>query len=229
MTQSVNQVSASSAQTKPQPQLQPQPQTQPKKKRSIKPLIMVLLLSLSPVVAAVLVYFNPEWRPEGSTNYGQLIEPQRPMPSAQQLPLVSLDGKPFDLNSLKGQWLMVTADSGGCDDACAKKLFILRNTHAMNGKEVERIRRVLFLTDDKPVPQKVLDAYVGTVIVRADPATLARYLPVPPGQLETAAGLAENMWIIDPQGNLILQYPRETDPLEMRKDIGKLLKNSRIG
>jgi hypothetical protein len=217
MTQSVDQALTTST------------QTQPIKKRTLKPLIMVLLLSLSPVVAAVLVYFNPEWRPEGNTNYGQLVEPQRPMPSAQELPLTSLDGQPFDIKSLKGQWLLVTADSGGCDDECAKKLFILRNTHAMNGKNVDRISRVWFVTDDKPIPQKVLDAYVGTVIVRADPATLARYLPVPLGQLETAEGLANNMWIIDPLGNLILQYPRETDPLELRKDIGKLLHSSRIG
>jgi hypothetical protein len=52
---------------------------------------------------------------------------------------------------------------------------------------------------------------------------------VPLGQLETAAGLADSMWMIDPIGNLILQYPRETDPIELRKDIGKLLHSSRIG
>lgn len=217
MTQSVEQAST------------PTTPNEPPKKRTMKPLIMVLLLSLSPVIAALLVYYNPEWRPDGNTNYGQLIEPQRPMPSATELPLTTLNGEPFDLKSLKGQWLLVTADSGGCDDACAKKLFILRNTHAMNGKNVDRIRRVWFVTDNLPVPQKVLDAYVGTVIVRADPATLARYLPVPLGQLETAAGLAESMWMIDPIGNLILQYPRETDPIQLRKDIGKLLHSSRIG
>lgn len=217
MTQSVEQASI------------PTTPNEPPKKRTMKPLIMVLLLSLSPVIAALLVYYNPEWRPGGNTNYGQLIEPQRPMPSATELPLTTLNGEPFDLKSLKGQWLLVTADSGGCDDACAKKLFILRNTHAMNGKNVDRIRRVWFVTDNLPVPQKVLDAYVGTVIVRADPATLARYLPVPLGQLETAAGLAESMWMIDPIGNLILQYPRETDPIQLRKDIGKLLHSSRIG
>ena len=99
-------------------------QAKPSKPRSMKPLIMVLLLSLSPVVAAILVYFNPDWRPAGNTNYGQLVEPQRPMPSPQALPLTSLDGQPFDINSLKGQWLLVAVDSGACDDACAKKLFI---------------------------------------------------------------------------------------------------------
>lgn len=205
------------------------PPVTPAKPRSMKPLIWVLILSLSPVVAAFLVYFNPQWRPEGNTNYGQLIQPQRPMPTASALPLTTLEGQPFDINSLKGQWLMVTVDSGGCDDACAKKLFILRNTHAMNGKNVDRIKRVWFVTDNQPIPTKVLEAYVGTVIVRADAQALSQYLTVPKGQPASATGLAEGMWIIDPLGNLILEYPRETDPIEMRKDIGKLLHNSRIG
>ena len=74
-------------------------QAKPSKPRSMKPLIMVLLLSLSPVVAAILVYFNPEWRPTGGANYGALIEPQRPIPEAKDLPLTTLDGQAFDLNS----------------------------------------------------------------------------------------------------------------------------------
>ena len=37
------------------------------------------------------------------------------------------------------------------------------------------------------------------------------------------------MWIIDPLGNLILQYGRDADPLKVRDEITKLLKNSSIG
>ena len=43
--------------------------------RSRTPLVLIVLLSLSPVLAAVLAYFNPQYRPEGSVAYGTLIEP----------------------------------------------------------------------------------------------------------------------------------------------------------
>lgn len=204
-------------------------ETPMKAQRSVKPLILVLLVSLAPVIAAFLVYYNPQWRPDGNVNYGTLVEPQRPMPSAAELPLTTLDGKPFDINDLRSQWLLIAADGAACPEECAKKLYILRNTHAMTGKNVERLTRVWFITDDAEVPQKVLDAYVGTIMLRADPDDLAKFLTVPADMANAKEALAVPMWIMDPLGNLILEYPKDADPLKVRKDIGKLLHSSRIG
>ena len=198
-------------------------------KRSIAPLIWILIVSLAPVVAAFLVYYIPEWRPSGSVNYGTLVEPQRPMPTAEQLPLTTLDGKPYDFNQLRGQWLLVAADGAACPEECAKKLYILRNTHAMTGKNVERLNRVWFITDDAQVPEKVLEAYRGTIMLRVNPDDLTKFLTTPAGMASSEAALAQPLWIMDPLGNLILEYPKDPDPLKVRKDIGKLLHNSRIG
>ncbi|MNV99120.1 hypothetical protein D3C71_1944430 [compost metagenome] len=74
----------------------------------------------------------------------------------------------------------------------------------------------------------MLEAYKGTVMLRADPDQLARYLLA----RDTAAGqpgLPEPMWVIDPLGNLMMQYPAEADGVKVRKDISKLVYNSRIG
>src|SRR5690606_30502659 len=108
--------------------------SRPAPRRSLKPLFAVLLMSLAPVIAAVIVYFYPALRPAETTNYGTLYTPQRPMPSAADLPLATLDGQAFDLNSLKGKWVLAAAHGGACPPACARKLFIIRNTHASQGK-----------------------------------------------------------------------------------------------
>lgn len=192
-----------------------------------------MLMSLAPLIAALIVYFYPEFRPAGSAAYGQLIEPQRPIPQAKDLPLKTLDGQPFDLNSLKGKWIMMAADGAECPESCARKLFIIRNTHASQGKHVERLSRVWFITDDAPVPEKVLEAYKGAVMVRVDPVKLQQFLlggsadSMTPTQAKEA--LAKPIWVIDPLGNLFLQYPTVEDPEMFRKDIRKLLQNSRIG
>lgn len=203
------------------------------KLRSKTPLIIIMLMSLAPVIAALLVYFNPEWRPSGGANYGALIEPQRPIPSAADLPLTTLDGQPFDLSSLKGKWIIAAADVAECPESCARKLFILRNSHASQGKHVERLARVWFITDDGPVPEKVLEAYKGAVMVRVNPLVLEKFLlgKTPAGQslVQARSELAPPMWIIDPLGNLILQYPPVADPELFRKELRKLLQNSRIG
>lgn len=203
------------------------------KKRSMVPLYLIIFSCLLPIAAAFLLYFVPDLRPSGSTNYGSFVEPQRPMPEARQLPLTTLEGEPFDLNSLKGRWVLVSSDGGACPDSCASKLHYVRNAHASQGKNVERLVRVWFVTDDAPVPQKVLDAYKGTIMLRVDPARLAAFL-LPPDTQGNAAGLEREMdrflWIIDPNGNLIMHYPgQETDPIQFRKDIAKLLHASVIG
>lgn len=199
--------------------------------RSMWPLYAIVLMSLAPVVAALLAYFMPQLglRPDGHNNYGQILDPQRPMPTAQALPLTTLDGSPFDLQSLRGQWVLVSADTAQCPESCVRKLFILRNSHASQGKNVDRLSRVWFITDDGTVPQQVRDAYVGTHMLRADPQALAGFLAAGLSGEQAAQALQAHMWVIDPLGNLMMAFPPDADPIEVRDDIVKLLKNSRIG
>lgn len=201
----------------------------PAKSRSIRPLILILIVSIAPVIAAVVMYFNPSLQPGGSTNYGTLVDPQRPLPTNEQLAVTTIDGQPFDLNELRGQWLLVAADEAACPESCAKKLFILRNTHAMTGKNVKRVSRVWFITDDAPVPDNVLEAYAGTIMLRANPEQLDAFLAGQELVSSNQPELLEPIWIIDPLGNLMMQYPKDPDPLKVRKDLGKLLHNSQIG
>jgi hypothetical protein len=226
-------------------------------------LTVVFLITLAPILGAVIVYLNPQWWPDEGSNYGTLVQPQRDMPTAAGLPLATLDGQPFDLASLKGKWLLMSADGGACPESCARKLFIIRNTHASQGKNVDRLARVWFITDDAPVPQKVLDAYRGTVMVRARPEQLAPFLlgtaavapasgasspatvaDTPPMSVGTpsaergaatasaggaAPALAGPIWMVDPLGHLMLQFPADADPVKVRQDVSKLVYNSRIG
>lgn len=203
----------------------------PARKRSRLPVVAILVVSLAPLLLAFLAYFLPAsgLRPENASNYGTLIEPQRPIPAADVLGLATLDGEAFDLASLNGKWVLATADIAQCPESCATKLFILRNSHATQGKNVDRLRRVWFVLDDAEVPEKVLEAYRGTVMVRVDPAKLAPFLRPDATRADMEQALREPMWIIDPLGNLMMAYPRDADPLRVRKDISKLLFNSRIG
>lgn len=192
------------------------------RQRSLWPLWAALFVSLAPVVAAVALYFNPQWMPSGRTNYGTLLDPQVSVPPPEQLRLTTLDGTPFDLQGERGQWLLVMADGGECDEACAKKLFIMRQTHASTGKNVVRIERVWFITDDAPVSDVVQEAYKGTHFLRVqEPAQLQSFL----GQGE----LERHIWIIDPLNNLMMQFPEDPDTSRLRKDLGRLLFASQVG
>ncbi|ARP79546.1 hypothetical protein CAL12_01020 [Bordetella genomosp. 8] len=200
------------------------PRAAPRRGRSV--LITIFLITLAPILGAVIMYLNPQWWPEDSSNYGTLVQPQRDLPKPADLPLATLDGQAFDLTNLKGKWLLMAADGGACPESCARKLFIIRNTHASQGKNVDRVTRVWFITDDAPVPDKVLEAYRGTVMVRGRPEQLAPFLL---GGAAGAAALAGPIWMVDPLGHLMLQFPADADPVKVRKDVSKLIYNSRIG
>lgn len=207
------------------------PPAPPSKPRSITPLVLILVISLAPVVFALLAYYAPSLglRPSGTDNYGTLIQPQRVMPDHTTLPLTTLEGTPYDLSDLRGQWLLVSADNAVCPESCVRKLFILRNSHASQGKEVERLSRVWFILDDGAVPSQILEAYKGTHMLRTDPEQLAEFLAPGASDDTMNTALKDPMWIIDPLGNLMMQFPADADPIEVRDDIRKLLRNSRIG
>src|SRR5690606_3974436 len=179
------------------PAAEPASRPVPERRRSLTPVVLVLLACLAPVLVAVALYLNPSWLPEESTNYGTLLEPQRPVPPPEELALTDLAGQARDLRDERGQWLLLTVDGGACPESCARKLFMMRQNHASTGKNVVRIERVWLITDDAPVPELVQEAYRGTLTLRADPEQVRRF---------TGSERPENhIWIIDPLNNLMMR------------------------
>lgn len=203
----------------------------PPRRHTKAPLVWIVLICLAPVILALLAYYVPSLglRPDGTSAYGTLVTPQRPLPPKGALNLTTLEGEPFDLHSLDGKWILVTIDQGACPESCVKKLFTLRNSHASQGKNVLRLARVWIITDNAPVPDAVFDAYHGTTIVRADPRQVAAYFAPQATAANLTQALRDPMWIIDPFGHLMMKFPADADPIEVRDDIRKLLRNSRIG
>jgi len=66
-------------------------------------MLLVLLVCAAPVIASYFTYFVI--RPEGRTNYSELLQPARPVPA--ELQLADLQGQAVLPSSLKGQWLLV--------------------------------------------------------------------------------------------------------------------------
>src|SRR6476620_11636646 len=84
-------------------------------------MLLVMAACAAPVIASYFMYYVV--RPEGRRNYGELIEPQRPMPAINA---VDLAGKPVSLPTLQGQWLLVSVAGGACDTLCEQHLYLQR-------------------------------------------------------------------------------------------------------
>lgn len=191
--------------------------------RARRTLLLLVLVCLAPIVISYFMYYVVKPK-GGATSYGTLIEPQRPIPAS--LMVTGDDGQSVPLASLRGRWLMLSVDGGECGEPCAKKLYFMRQVRATQGPERERIVNVWLRTDDAPVPDVVRRAYPDTRMMRADPAALAAWLPV-----EAAGGttVADHIYVIDPNGNLMMRFPAQPDPSRIKGDMSKLLKWSSIG
>jgi hypothetical protein len=171
------------------------------------------------MVAAYLAYYV--FPPRGRTHYGTLIKPQRPMPPEL---VADAPSAPSPLAALRGKWILVQADPGACDAACAGKLYALRQQRTMTGKHRERVARVWLLTDDQTPDAHRLHDYPGTVVARAQPQVLADWLPTEPGR-----SVRDYLYVIDPLGHLMMRFEAQGDPAKIRRDLARLLRASQIG
>ena len=183
-------------------------------------LYLVIAICAAPVLASYYAYYFV--RPEARSNYGVLVEPQRPMPALQ---LKTLDGRPFEAAALRGKWLMLMVAGGDCATACTDRLYHLRQVRLTTGKDRDRVLRVWMIPDAQPLPTTVIREYDGTEMLRADPNQLAAWLTVN----GSTDAYADHIYMVDPLGNLMMQFPANADPNKTKRDLSKLLRASRIG
>lgn len=192
------------------------------RKKARRMLVLLFAVCAAPAVAAYLMYFVV--KPQGGTSaYGELIEPQRPIPTTL-IARDDADGKPVPLSTLQGKWLMITADTAACDQNCVNKLFYMRQIRVLQGNERTRVETVWLLTNDAPVPAKLLEAYPDTRRLRVDPVALATWLPATGN-----TGLRDHIYLVDPLGNLMMAFPKNADPSKIKRDLARLLKWSGTG
>jgi cytochrome oxidase Cu insertion factor (SCO1/SenC/PrrC family) len=183
--------------------------------------LLGLLFSAPLAMAIVLFFFAPDWRPEGSTNYGELVHPAQPLPEPQWL---NAEGETVGLAAIRGHWNWVMLVSGACDGACETELYDLRQTRMLLNEKRLRLRRILLVDDVNQL--EAMTAQLGEVhpdlqiYAPAVGDTAAAAFP------EAAPG---TVFVVDPLGNLMMRYAPQPDLRKVLKDIKRLMRVSQIG
>jgi hypothetical protein len=166
---------------------------------------LVAAVCAAPFVLGTAAYVFG-WVPGTRGNYGELIKPRL------------LSGAPLD--ALRGKWVLLSFDAAGCDAYCERKLYLMRQVRAAQGKDAGRVERVWALTDNGRAHAELLGAIEGTHVVPLKEAPALRGFP---------ADAADRIYVVDPLGNLMMSFPRDPDPSKMLKDLQRLLRLSQIG
>ncbi|MEY3572227.1 MAG: SCO family protein [Burkholderiaceae bacterium] len=219
-------------------------------------LILVIAVCLAPVLASYyFYYFAP---PDARTNSGTLILPpaevhatavtidvrpaaesgfldvlaqraRQPEASATSGALLA-QGQSATLGDFRGRWLMVWVGPSACAQDCLDALLEMRQIRLTTGRDRDRVERVFIRVpaDASVGPLPALpQGLEGTWVLRAATDPLSNWVSRLPADRSEQA--AKGLWLIDPQGHLMMHFSADTDPAKIKKDLIRLLKASRIG
>ncbi len=182
-------------------------------------LALLMLVCAAPVIASYFTYYVV--RPDARRNFGELIQPQRPLP---ELTAAAPDGQSVALSTLKGQWLLVSVGSGACGPVCEQQLYLQRQLRESLGKEKERVDRVWFVTDAQALPAALQEGLKGATVLRVPQAQLVQWL-----EPEAGHALPEHLYVVDPMGNWMMRFPAQLDlasAAKAKRDLERLLRAS---
>jgi len=181
-------------------------------------MLLVMLVCAAPIIFSYLTYYVI--RPQGTSSFGQLIEPQRELPA---LAATDLQGQSVDLQSLRGQWLFIMVAGGACDSACERMLYIQRQLHKSLGREKDKVDRVWLVSDKAAVSDALVQALQGASVLRVDAQALAQWLYPANGNT-----LSDHFFLVDPMGRWMMRFPSKQEgaeaPVKIKRDMERLLR-----
>ena len=180
-----------------------------------------------PLVGAFWLYYATDWRPARATNHGTLIQPVRTLPA---LPFQSPGAQPAVDKLFTGKWSMVIVAGGRCDEACRNSLVYARQVYLGLGRLSPRVQRVLLVPDDCCDRDYLAREHAGLLV--EDLGAGAGALGAARSELLAAFGgghSAQQIFIVDPHGNLMMSYDTQLPPRGLHDDLTRLLDLSHIG
>lgn len=176
-------------------------------------LIVLIAVCVLPVAASYFAFYV--WKPEGRMNFGALVSPT-PLPAA---PLTDMNGALVDRDALKGAWTYLVVAPADCDEACRNALYLTRQVRTAQAKEMDRVARIWLVSDARRPDAALLAEHEGLRVLMADASWRERFL----------ADGQPRVWLVDPQGNVMMRYPDALEAKGMLKDLARLLKYSQQG
>ncbi|RTL54192.1 MAG: hypothetical protein EKK46_08665 [Rhodocyclaceae bacterium] len=178
-------------------------------------LFLVVGLMLLPVVLATALYFGG-WQPPMARPNGELLDPPHALPFA----FTTSSGEKLSAKALQGQWHLVVAGAGACDAACLQLLDESRRIHVALYKQMSRVSRLL-LGDDIDILRKDSQR-----LTQLQPDLIIAGIPREGYKEFDMASPGHRIYLMDPDGRLVMRYPADAPPKGILKDMERLLRFS---
>lgn len=201
-------------------------------KRNRIKLLGIFAVALLPLFFAFAMYFGDWAIPQGKTNKGSLIWPP--------VTLNSIDTKEGQQteNALMTKvretktWTIMITGASACDANCLDSLHTIKQVNIALGKEAKRVSRLMVSVLGEAELQQVMSDYPEMLSHKVESSELHNFhaAAVAHGlESESLEAQPWMVWVVDPLGNVILQYTKNNDGYDMIDDLKRVLKLSNIG
>lgn len=176
-------------------------------------LLALLALFVVPILAAMLINFSGH-RPAATRQHGELLQP--PIDLGALTPKL-VDGADYAWQPDARTWRVAVAPPADCGDDCTALARELDTVWRLFGRNADRVH-VLWLCPPGNCAPPRDRLSPATLRVLAPDTTLRDRMP----GVDDPRGTP--VYVIDPNGFVILRYPPGFDPAGLRADMAKLLK-----
>ena len=185
--------------------------------------IALIAVFFAPFVGGWLALYVFELRPP-SGNYGTLVQPVR---TIDWPVLETVDGERH-AGGFGRKWTFVLFTRDGCLESCRDNLFYMRQIRTLLGRDTLRLQNVLISAVPLDETTRVfLREFPNLAVVEAyRDSALYRQFELPGID---SVGSAARMYLVDPDQNLMMHYPPDSDEKRVLEDLKTLMKLSQIG
>jgi cytochrome oxidase Cu insertion factor (SCO1/SenC/PrrC family) len=182
----------------------------PTRRRNRTMLVAIVVIFLGSALVAGLLRFSG-WRPHGSRNHGELLQPPGDLRTVAP---GLMDGGEYAWNPIDRTWRILVAPPASCTDACVRLSHDLDTVWRLFGRDADDVH-VLWV--DTP-PAGVERNRAWRVLEPS--ASLSAALP----GVDAGGAAGVPVYVVDPNGFVILRYAPGFDAGHLRQDLARLLK-----
>ena len=186
-------------------------------------LIGVFAVFFGPLLIATWLFYVPNsWMSSKTQNHGELIHPAIPL---DDFTLTSINGDTWGKPQFMGKWTLLYIGDESCDLYCEASLFKMRQVRLTLGRDSQRVQRKYLGIDNEKNKQNINE------IMKAYPHMQVNWFKL--SGIKNSLSLFKLqknfIYLIDPLGNLMMQYSQDATSKGIQKDLKRLLKFSKIG
>ncbi|GAB2509950.1 hypothetical protein [Lysobacter humi (ex Lee et al. 2017)] len=188
------------------------PPASPDRRRNRLKLLAIVAVFLVPMIVAGILRFA-DIHPAASRQKGELLQPPADLRAAH---LRTTDGAAYDWKPVERRWRILVAPPAVCADECIRTAGDVAKVWSALGRESHRVD-VLWWCGAEPC---------GWPAQHERPQTLLLIAPDPlRARLPGVAGFeGVPVYVVDPNGFVVLRYAPGSDLGGLRSDLSKLLK-----